>query len=186
MRVSSIVVVNLAYRLSLCFGAIKHNEVVMDVDEQGNVEGEQSDATEGLGGPDGSLAAMRPVAADTMISADLLRAVEDETAESSVPEAFRRPLWTFSIPEAQTPGDVCRLSRTPLTLVWLLLLVVSWLHLFFHLGHRGSNFVLRVFCFIFKEKEQRLVAPDDEVLSLTTALTSLGLKDRFLVFPTCP
>ena len=34
-------------------------------------------------------------------------------------------------------------------------------------------------------KEQRLIAPDDGVLSPTTALTSLGLEDRFLVFPMC-
>ena len=83
--------------------------------------------------PDASLAVMRPVAADMMVSVDIHRAAEDETAESFVPGAFRRPLCPFSISVA-TPGDVRRLSRTQL-LVWLLLLLVPWLHLFFHLGH---------------------------------------------------
>lgn len=69
----------------------------------------------------------------------------------------------------------------PLVLVALLL--VSWLHLFYHLSHRGANLILQVLCLILTDEQ--LIPEDDRVGTLSTALSTLGIQDSFFVLPMC-
>ncbi|TDL17694.1 hypothetical protein BD410DRAFT_807179 [Rickenella mellea] len=92
--------------------------------------------------------------------------------------------YRFDIPEPPpNPRDVLRQADRH----WfsqILLCLVAWLHLHYHLPHRGVILILKVFKIIFT---QAGLIPADEkpVISLNTTFRRLGLTDDVLVMPVC-
>lgn len=109
--------------------------------------------------------------------------IPEEVVLASVPDAYARPTWFFDVPDSVVrPTQVFDCFAIH-PLVQILLLLVCWMHLFYHLSHRGAHLILQVTCLLFKE--QKLIGEDDELVSLTTAISTLGLDDNFFVLPMC-
>lgn len=70
--------------------------------------------------------------------------------------------------------------------IWhIVLLLVTFLNLRFHLPHRGCNLILAVLKVVFISAG--LISSNKKPAStLKTAFRTLGLEDRFEVFPMCP
>ncbi|TDL16353.1 hypothetical protein BD410DRAFT_640761 [Rickenella mellea] len=105
-----------------------------------------------------------------------------EMPQVPAPESTGDIQYRFDIPEPPpNPRDVLRQAETH----WfsqILLCLVAWLHLHYHLPHRGAILILKVFKLIFTQAG--LISADEKpVLSLNTTFRRLGLTDEFLVMP---
>jgi hypothetical protein len=67
----------------------------------------------------------------------------------------------------------------------IIMVLVSWLHLHYHLPHRGCILLLKILSLIFVHIG--ILKSDSGVpVTLTTNLKHLGLLDEFMKLPTCP
>lgn len=116
----------------------------------------------------------RPIAASRTLS-----------LSHSVPEAYLQPNHIFDTPSAYyKPQEALDNAHT--TVCWrIVLLLVAWLHLTYHLPHRACNLILRILKLILTQFDA-FPARESPILTLQSTFRRLRLEDRFLVVPLCP
>ena len=104
---------------------------------------------------------------------------------SQVPPELAEPTYVFKVPS--TPWDpLTTWNRLDKSFFWRpVLVLVTWLHLMYHLPHRACNLMLRVLKHIFTLLGS---GPPgwSPIITLQGAYPKLGLEDRFSIMPLCP
>lgn len=95
--------------------------------------------------------------------------------------------YIFDIPEAPVL-NVEALRKADNRPYWqMVLLLVAWLHAFYHLPHRACRLILRVLGFLFATlRPDDFAGCKDHVETLASAMRRLGLRQRYLILPMCP
>jgi hypothetical protein len=121
---------------------------------------------------------------------------DETTNHNPIPQRFNADTCTTGMPDSEIDMPVPNFEPSPPveTIInsadshwfWrIIMILITWLHLYYHLPHRGCNLILGVHQRIFV-RAGMLTDESGVSKTLRTAFRHLGLNDHFQKLPTCP